>query len=152
MFQHQREKQFQVIRYPHSLLPYAHHYFCRRFISTTYNLKVFKVTENVQHDWRWRIASKKLGIIDTERFISNLLRERFDYTGWRKKYFADVDLDTFLNEAAEYSKAHPFHGGKQNDWTKFSLRTPRKLALNFGEYCWNYYGTMTRQMILATRL
>lgn len=58
---------------------------------------------------------KNLGIIDTERFISALLRERFDYTEWRKKYFADVDLDTFLNEAAEYSKTHPFRGGKYND-------------------------------------
>ena len=58
---------------------------------------------------------KNLGIIDTERFISNLLRERFDYTKWRKKYFADVDVDTFLNETTEYSKAHPFRGGKHND-------------------------------------
>lgn len=58
---------------------------------------------------------KTLGIIDTERFISNLLRERFDYTEWRKKYFSDVDLETFLNEAAEYSKAHPFRGGKKID-------------------------------------
>ena len=58
---------------------------------------------------------EKLGIIDTERFISNLLRERFDYTEWRKKYFANVDLETFLNEAAEYEKAHPFQGSKNND-------------------------------------
>lgn len=57
---------------------------------------------------------KNLGIIDTERFISNLLRERFDYTEWRKKYFANVDLETFLNEAAEYEKAHPFRGGNNN--------------------------------------
>ena len=57
---------------------------------------------------------KNLGIIDTERFISTLLRERFDYTEWRKKYFDDVDLETFLNEAAEYGKAHPFRGGKHN--------------------------------------
>ena len=55
---------------------------------------------------------EKLGIIDTERFISKLLRERFDYTEWRKKYFADTDLETFLNEAEEYDKAHPFRGGK----------------------------------------
>ena len=57
---------------------------------------------------------EKLGIIDTERFISNLLRERFDYTEWRKKYFANVDLETFLNEAAEYEKTHPFRGGNSN--------------------------------------
>lgn len=56
---------------------------------------------------------EKLGIIDTERFISKLLRERFDYTEWRKKYFADVDLQTFLNEAADFDKKNPFHGGKK---------------------------------------
>lgn len=56
---------------------------------------------------------KNLGIIDTERFISALLRERFDYTEWRKKYFADVDLETFLNEAADYAKAHPFRPKKK---------------------------------------
>ena len=33
---------------------------------------------------------KNLGIIDNEKFISTLLR-------WHKKYFADVDLETFLN-------------------------------------------------------
>lgn len=57
----------------------------------------------------------RISLIYTERFISNLLRESFDYTEWRKKYFADVDLETFLNEAAEYSKAHPFRGGKNFD-------------------------------------
>lgn len=58
---------------------------------------------------------KTLGIIDAERFISNLLRERFDYTEWRKKYFADVDLETFLDEAADFDKKNPFRGGKKND-------------------------------------
>jgi hypothetical protein len=58
---------------------------------------------------------ENLGVIDTERFISNLLRERFDYTEWRQKNLADMDLDTLLNEAAEYEKAHPFRGGKKND-------------------------------------
>ena len=58
---------------------------------------------------------KNLGIIDTERFISNLLRERFDYTEWRKNYFADMDLETLHREAVEYGKAHPFRGGKHND-------------------------------------
>ena len=56
---------------------------------------------------------KTLGIIDTERFISALLRESFDYTEWRKKYFADMDLETLHKEAVEYGKAHPFRGGKK---------------------------------------
>lgn len=58
---------------------------------------------------------KTLGIIDTERFISALLRESFDYTEWRKKYFANMDLETLHKEAVEYGKAHPFRGGKKID-------------------------------------
>ena len=45
----------------------------------------------------------------------NLSDEKFDYTEWRKKYFADMDLETFINEAVEYNKAHPFQGSKNND-------------------------------------
>lgn len=57
---------------------------------------------------------KNLGIIDTERFISGLLRERFDYTEWRKKNLADMDLETLHREAVEYGKEHPFRGGNRN--------------------------------------
>ena len=57
---------------------------------------------------------QKLGIIDTERFISKLLRERFDYTEWRKNYFADMDLETLHKEAVEFGKAHPFRGNKND--------------------------------------
>ena len=56
---------------------------------------------------------ENLGIIDTERFISALLRERFDYTEWRKNYFADMDLETLHKEAVEYGKAHPFRPKKK---------------------------------------
>jgi len=55
---------------------------------------------------------ENLGIIDAERFISNLLKEQSDYTEWRRKYFANIDLETFLNDAAAYSKAHPFQAKK----------------------------------------
>lgn len=42
---------------------------------------------------------EKLGIIDTptlKDLFLIFLRERFDYTEWRKKYFANVDLETFF--------------------------------------------------------
>ncbi len=55
---------------------------------------------------------ENLGIIDAERFISNLLKEQSDYTEWRRKFFANMDLETFLNEAVEYGKKHPFRGEK----------------------------------------
>lgn len=50
---------------------------------------------------------EKLGTVETERFISVLLRERSDYTRCRQKYFADVSSDEFHEAAVEYGKNHP---------------------------------------------
>lgn len=50
---------------------------------------------------------EKLGTIETERFISVLLREKSDYTKWRQRYFADVSSDEFHNAAVAYGKANP---------------------------------------------
>lgn len=55
---------------------------------------------------------ENLGIIDAERFISNLLKEQSDYTEWRRKFFANMDLETLHKEAVEYGKKHPFRGEK----------------------------------------
>ena len=38
---------------------------------------------------------EKIGVIETERFISTLMRERADYTKWRQRYFAQVNSDEF---------------------------------------------------------
>ena len=51
---------------------------------------------------------EKLGSVETERFISVLIREEFDYTKWRRQYFDDVDAEAFNAAATEYAKAHPF--------------------------------------------
>lgn len=50
---------------------------------------------------------EKLGTIETERFISVLLREKSDYTKWRRQYFADVRSDEFHDAAVTYGKANP---------------------------------------------
>jgi hypothetical protein len=49
-----------------------------------------------------------LGSIETEIFISNLLKDPFDYTTWRREHFADVSLEDFNRQAAQYDKEHPF--------------------------------------------
>lgn len=46
---------------------------------------------------------KNLGIVETEVFISNLLREPFDYTEWRRDKFNDMSLSELNKAAAEYS-------------------------------------------------
>ncbi len=50
---------------------------------------------------------EQLGMIETERFISVLLREKSDYTKWRQRYFADLSSDEFHTAAVEYGKANP---------------------------------------------
>ena len=53
-----------------------------------------------------------MGTIETERFISAIMRERFDYTEWRKKFFDDIDAKEFNELAANYAKNNPFHPKK----------------------------------------
>jgi hypothetical protein len=51
---------------------------------------------------------KKLGILETEVFVSSLLRDRFDYTEWQRKYFSNWKLEDFLDQAKEYDERFPF--------------------------------------------
>ena len=52
---------------------------------------------------------KNLGVLDTELFISTLLKEPFDYTEWRRKHYADLDIDIheFNQRAVEFDKNNP---------------------------------------------
>lgn len=51
---------------------------------------------------------EKLGVVETERFISVINRERFDYTKWQKRRFDRMDADEFHDAAVEYSRENPF--------------------------------------------
>jgi hypothetical protein len=53
------------------------------------------------------ILLKNLGVLDTEQFISTLLKEPFDYTEWSRKRYADIDLREFNKRAVEYDKNNP---------------------------------------------
>ena len=50
---------------------------------------------------------EKLGAIETEHFISVVMRERSDYTKWRQKYFDNVSSDEFQAAAVAYAKDNP---------------------------------------------
>ncbi len=47
---------------------------------------------------------KNLGVLETEIFISALLREPFDYTEWRRDKFDDMSLSELNKAAVEYSR------------------------------------------------
>lgn len=51
---------------------------------------------------------ENLGEIETERFISVIIRERFDYTKWRKTYFGDMSVTELNSNATAYAQEHPF--------------------------------------------
>ena len=53
---------------------------------------------------------KKLGVLETEVFVSSLLRDRFDYTELQREYFSDWTLDDFIDQAKEYDETFPFKG------------------------------------------
>ena len=53
---------------------------------------------------------EKLGIVNTEHFITALKRENFDYTAWQREYFDQMKPGQVREEALEYAKNHPHKG------------------------------------------
>ena len=51
-----------------------------------------------------------MGDIETERFISIIIRERFDYTKWQKNFFADISAEDFNKAAVAFAKAESTNG------------------------------------------
>ncbi|MCP3849530.1 MAG: hypothetical protein GY694_04735 [Gammaproteobacteria bacterium] len=52
----------------------------------------------------FEVLKEKLGIVEMERFIMLINREKFDYTKWRKDLFEDMELSELSNNADEFSK------------------------------------------------
>ena len=50
---------------------------------------------------------ERLGIVDAERFVSILIREKSDYTRWRQRYFGNITSDEFHAAALSYGKDNP---------------------------------------------
>jgi hypothetical protein len=51
---------------------------------------------------------EKLGPLETEVFISNLLREPFDYTEWQREHFTKYSLEELNAKAVQFAKEHPY--------------------------------------------
>ena len=54
-----------------------------------------------------KLLLEAMGAIETEKFISAIIREKFDYTEWRKNFFDDIDAKEFNKQAANYAKNNP---------------------------------------------
>ncbi len=44
------------------------------------------------------VLTQGLGILDSERFISLILSEPFDYTEWQRDLYGDMSLDEFYEK------------------------------------------------------
>lgn len=53
---------------------------------------------------------EQMGIIEAERFISVIIREKFDYTKWQRDYFDAKTPTEIRQEASRFEKEHPFTG------------------------------------------
>lgn len=51
---------------------------------------------------------EKLGAVETEQFISAIIREKFDYTKWQQQRFDSMSSDEFQQAAVTYAKENPF--------------------------------------------
>ncbi len=48
------------------------------------------------------ILMKELGEVQTERFITLLIREPFNYTEWQRDLWADIPVDILSKRAMEF--------------------------------------------------
>ena len=51
-----------------------------------------------------------MGLVDAERFIATVMREKFDYTKWQRDHFDKMSADQPHNGAVTYAKEHPYDG------------------------------------------
>ena len=51
-----------------------------------------------------KVLAESLGLVEAERFVTLLRREPFDYTEWQRELYRDVPLETFLKNAAAFTR------------------------------------------------
>jgi len=59
--------------------------------------------DNVLLDTGMNVLIEKLGLVEAERFVALMNRNRFDYTEWRQGLFEGMTLEELSKAAMEYS-------------------------------------------------
>ena len=57
--------------------------------------------------------TENFGAVGAEAFIALILREKLDYTRWRKTYYDAMKPGAFHDNAFAYAKEHPYTGNAQ---------------------------------------
>jgi hypothetical protein len=45
------------------------------------------------------------GVVETERFISIIIREPFDYTEWQRNLYTEMSVDDLFNAASAWKES-----------------------------------------------
>ena len=54
---------------------------------------------------------ENFGVVQTERFISLIIKEPFDYTKWQRDLFTDMSVEDLFRAATEWKKSSSFAEG-----------------------------------------
>ena len=57
-----------------------------------------------------RCLTEGMGIVEAEQFISIIIREKFDYTEWQRKFYDKFPVGEVHKQAIEYATEHPRTG------------------------------------------
>jgi len=52
----------------------------------------------------FEILTQQLGLVEAERFITLIQREKFDYTRWRQNLFAGLSGEEISRQAMEFRR------------------------------------------------
>ena len=55
----------------------------------------------------FEILSRYLGLVEAERFIALIQREKFDYTQWRQNLLAELSGEEISRQAMEFQRRKP---------------------------------------------
>lgn len=53
---------------------------------------------------------EQLGVVEAERFVAAVIREKFDYTRWQRDYFDGKAPEEISLEAETFERKNPYTG------------------------------------------
>lgn len=53
---------------------------------------------------------EQLGVVEAERFVATVIREKFDYTRWQRDYFDGKTPEEISQEAETFERGNPYSG------------------------------------------
>ena len=53
---------------------------------------------------------EQLGVVEAERFVATVIREKFDYTRWQRDYFDEKTPEEISHEAEAFERGNPYSG------------------------------------------